>query len=107
MSYELDAARKSHPVLEMDAVEAYGCEPAPLVRDYVHSERSLPSEYMLRVGGRKRRVYSWVEGAASALYVIKGGVYNFLSDEVETMLTHGNPQYGQLTPVAFGAKVIS
>ena len=100
MSLALNMALTTSPVLEISAVEAYGLEAAPLV-NYVDHSKKIASEYVIKSDGKKRRVYSWLtEGGKDAMYVLRNGTYNFLSPEVEGMLTHGNPQYDRLTQVA-------
>lgn len=100
MSQILALAIKNNPTLEMDAVEAYGMEPAPLV-NYVSHSKKIASEYVIKTGGRKYRVYSWLADAGlQAMYILKGGTETILSVHVEDMLTKGNPSYERLTPVA-------
>lgn len=100
MSLPLNLALTTSPTLEITAVEAYGCEMAPLV-NYVNHSKKIASEYVIKAGGKKRRVYSWLtDQGKDAMYILKGDQYHFLSPEVETMLTRGNPQYSHLTPVA-------
>src|SRR5690348_12898497 len=101
----LAEALKVRAKLQINAVEAYGCELAPTVRDYVDADKKIPSEWVLKCGGRKRRVYSWVDYTGTATYVLCNGVEFFLSDEIEAMLTYGKPSYEQLTPVAQSVKV--
>lgn len=101
----LAEALKVRPKLNIDAVEAYGCEFAPLVRDYVDADKKIASEWVIKSGSRKRRVYSWVDYTGTATYVLVNGTEHFLSEEVEGMLIHGKPQYFQLTQVAQAVKV--
>lgn len=102
---ELKDALRIYPKLEMDAVEAYGCEMAPLV-NYANHSKKIASEYVLKTGGKKRRVYSWLsEYGTDAMYVLKGGTETFLSAEVQAMLHYGEPHYGELTPVAQAVSV--
>ena len=104
---DLNTALANYPQLPIDAVEAYGMETAPLV-DYAKYSKKISTEYIIRSGGKKRRVYSWLNrDGASAMYVFFHGVMTFLSEEVETMLTYGEPQYDRLTPVATSATVLS
>lgn len=97
-------ALRVRPKLQIEKVEAYGCEGAPVV-NYVDVSKKISTEWVLKAGGRKRRVYSWFDHSGTATYVLCNGVEFFLSEEVEAMLTYGNPQYGQLTPVAQSVKV--
>lgn len=92
-------ATKVRPYLDTEDVEAYGCKEAPCF-DYADVSKKIPSEWVIKCGNRVRRVYSWFDFSATACYVLINGVEHFLSDEVEAMLIHGNPQYGSLTPVA-------
>lgn len=104
----LAEALKVRPKLQIEKVEAYGCQLAPVVRDYVDADKKIASEWVLKCGGgRKRRVYSWVDYTGTATYVLCNGTEFFLSEEVEAMLIHGNPQYDQLTPVAQSVKVVA
>jgi hypothetical protein len=95
----LAEALRVRPKLHTEKVEAYGCEGAPVV-NYVDVSKKIASEWVLKCGGRKRRVYSWFDHTGTATYVLCNGVEFFLSEEVEAMLIYGNPQYGALTPVA-------
>lgn len=95
----LAEALKIRPKFGIEDVEAYGCEGAPVV-NYVDVSKKIASEWVIKAGGRKRRVYSWFDHTGTALYVLINGVENFVTDEVDAMLTYGNPQYGVLTPVA-------
>lgn len=105
MSLALNMALTRNPSLLIEAVEAYGCEMAPLV-NYANHSKKIASEYVIKVFGKKRRVYSWLtEYGNDAMYVLINGVETFVSPEVEAMLTHGNPQYSGLTPVAQAVKV--
>jgi hypothetical protein len=97
-------ALKIRPKLTMDAVEAYGCVGAPLVT-YVDVSKKIASEWVLKTGGRVRRVYSWFDHSGTATYVLVNGVEHFLSEEVEAILIHGHPSYDRLTPVAASIKV--
>lgn len=102
---ELKDALRINPTLEITAVEAYGCEMAPLV-NYANHSKKIASEYVLKVGGKKRRVYSWLtEYGTDAMYVLKDSIETFLSAEVTAMLHYGEPHYGGMTPVAQAVKV--
>jgi hypothetical protein len=86
-------------------VTAYGCKSAPLV-DYVNHSKKVATEYVIQFAGKTRRVYNWVlPSGDSKMYVMWHGAATFVTDEIETMLTRGNPQYDQLTPVAQSVKV--
>lgn len=88
------------PELDNEKVEAYGCEMAPLV-NYLNYSKKIASEYVLKYAGKKRRVYSWLNiFGRTRMYVLVNGVETFVTPEIETMLTYGNPQYSHLTPVA-------
>lgn len=100
----LSEALKIRPRLDMSAVEAYGAETAPLV-NYVNVSKKISSEFILKAGGKKRRVYSWFDSTGTALYVLVNGVETFLTEEVDAMLTYGNPKYGEWTTVAQSVKV--
>ena len=80
--------------LDLAKVEAFGLETAPLAKHVNHS-RMIPSEYVLKYEGKKRRVYS---GTDRPLYVIVKGVETDVPKEVEDMLSFG--RYTGLTPVA-------
>ena len=100
MTLALNHALTIYPTIDTDAVEAYGLETAPLV-NYVSHSQKIASEYVLRVNGRKYRVYSWLTDTGSdAMYILKGGNYTFLSNDIENMLTYGNAVYGPMVPVA-------
>ena len=106
MSPDLNLALTTNPTLEIDAVEAYGCEMAPLV-NYANHSKKIASEYVVKTHGKKRRVFSWLtEGGKDAMYVLKGDRYHFLSPEVQAMLHHGEPHYGELTPVAASVTLV-
>ena len=88
-------------------VTAYGLETAPCV-NYVTHSRKIATEYIVRFAGKKRRVYNWIkENGESRMYVIWHGTEAFVSDEIETMLTRGNPQYSGWTQVAQEVALVS
>ena len=95
----LAAAIQTSPTLTIDSVEAFGREAQPL-SNYVNASQQVGSEFMLKVGGKKRRVYSWVDADGTATYVIINGVRVFLSDELDSLLTYAPSEYGKLTPIA-------
>lgn len=105
MSLALNHALTVNPTIDTDAVEAFGLEAAPLV-NYVNHSQKIASEYVLKVNGRKYRVYSWLtDTGTDAMYILKGGNYTFLSNNIENMLTYGDPKYGVLTTVAQAVQV--
>lgn len=82
-------------------IEAYGLKEAPCLKEEITSKRS--TEYMLKYDGFTRRVYNFEqESGTSRMYInTDGGYYKrFLTEEAVTMLTHGQPSYDQMTPVA-------
>jgi hypothetical protein len=86
-------------------VSAYGCESAPLV-DYVNHSKKVATEYVIVFAGMKRRVYNWVlPSGDSKMYVMWHGAEAFVTDEIETMLTRGKPEYGRLKQVAHTVRV--
>lgn len=100
MSLALNMALTVNPTIDTDAVEAYGLEAAPLV-NYANHSQKIASEYILKVGGRKYRVYSWLtDQGTDAMYILRGGSYTFLSNDIENMLTYGNAKYGEWAAVA-------
>ncbi len=100
MSLDLNLALTTNPTLEMDEVEAYGMETAPC-QNYVNTSRKVASEYILKVSGRKYRVYSWTaDSGEDSMYILKSDRYRFISKEVQAMLHYGEPSYGGWTQVA-------
>lgn len=85
--------------LDATKVEAFGCETAPL-SNYVNQSRKIASEYVLKYGGKKRRVYS---GTNRGLFVIVKGIETMLPDEVCNMFLYA--RYSEMTPVAQTVKV--
>lgn len=98
-------AVRNAPRLSIDAVEGYGCEAAPLV-NYVNVSKKISTEFVLKTLGKKRRVYSWFDHSGTGLYVLINGVETFVTDEVDAMLSYGEPKYGELTPVAQAVTVV-
>lgn len=87
--------------IDNSKIEAYGCREAPVLSEEITSKRA--TEYVMRYDGHQRRVYNFEqESGTSRMYVNTDGGYfkRFLTEEAVTMLTHGNPGYGALTPVA-------
>ena len=101
---KLATAIRNSRKLPMSEVEAFGREAQPL-SNYVNASQQVGSEFMIKAGGKKRRVYSWVEAEASATYVIIDGFRVFLTDEVDAMLTYAPIAYGVMVPVAQEVKV--
>jgi hypothetical protein len=91
------------PTIELDKVEAFGLETAPLA-NYVSQSRKIASEYILKYAGKRRRVYSGTD--QPDMFVIVSGVETKLPAEVEAMFKHGNPSYNRLTPVAQSVTVV-
>lgn len=102
---KLSEETRTAPVLEMSAVEAFGRDTMPL-GNYVNASQKIGSEFILKTGGKKRRVYSWIDAEGSATYVMVNGQRVFLSDEVDGMLTYAPTQHGVLTPVAQAVTVV-
>jgi hypothetical protein len=87
------------PEMDTAKVSAYGFKQAPCLPEEVTVNRA--TEYMVRYDGRNRRVYNWEQsGRDGRMYIKADGMKLFVTDEVETMLTYGNPSYDRMTPVA-------
>jgi hypothetical protein len=86
--------------LDFNVIEAYGCRQAPCLTEDITINRA--TEYVLKINGYQRRVYNWEQsGGPGRMYVKQGwGERFFLPEAAVTMLTNGNPSYGDLTPVA-------
>lgn len=89
--------------LDATKVEAYGLETAPL-SNYVTQSRKIASEYVIKYEGKKRRVYSGTD--RKDMFVIVKGAETSLPQEIENMLTYGNPQYHDLKLVAQSVAVL-
>jgi hypothetical protein len=90
--------------LEFHRIEAYGLKEAPCLRAQVTTMRA--TEYMVKVDGKRRRVYNHEqENGNGRMYVKVDGLNLFLTEEADTMLTRGNPSYDKMTAVA-GAVVV-
>lgn len=85
--------------LDTAKVTAYGFKMAPCLRAEITVARA--TEYMVRYDGRDRRVYNWEqENGDGRMYIKADGLNLFVTEDVETMLTHGNPSYERMTAVA-------
>lgn len=95
--------------LELDAAEvtAYGLRQAPCLRQDITINRA--TEYMLTVAsfGKTVRVFNFEQSGREGRMYVKDnyGTRLFLPEEIVTMLTHGQPWYDKMTPVASSVKV--
>jgi len=93
--------------MPMRLVTAYGLETAPCAT-YVKHSKMIATEYIVKFAGKKRRVYNWItEDGRSKMYVLWHGAAAFVTDEIEAMLTRGNPSYDGWTMVAQSVTVAS
>lgn len=85
---------------DFDLIEAYGCRPAPCMRQEITINRA--TEYMLVIGGKPLRVYNWEQSGGNSRMYIKDqwGTKLFLPEDAVTLLTYGQPTYDGLKFVA-------
>lgn len=90
---------------DFSLIQAYGCRAAGAQPEGISINRA--TEYVLRIGGYQRRVYNWEQsGGNSRMYVkLDWSERYFLPEEAVQLLTHGQPDYGDLKLVAHSVKV--
>ena len=88
------------PELDFSLIEAYGYREAPCLSEEITINRA--TEFVLKINGFNRRVYNFEQTSGNSRMYVKMGYAErlFLPEEAVTMLTYGNPSYGELTPVA-------